>query len=126
MKRYLFLIVLSIVVSTSTALAQKATINKDTVTYGHSKFYPKKEIQILYGSTPSKTFAFLALGSGFGVITYLPASDSKGTVILKKVYSMRGKYYAIGELQNTSGLERKRVTIDIEGAIDNKEIKEDN
>lgn len=108
----------------SIAAAQSATINKfsDTVTYGNYKIYPEKVVQLLYGSNPTKDFAFVFLGTWTHPTNTLEASKSKGTVLITKVYKQQGKFYANGKLQNTRGLEPKKIIIDIEGAIDFKEI----
>ncbi|MEX8546616.1 MAG: hypothetical protein V5804_03360, partial [Mucilaginibacter sp.] len=125
MKKIILLLTL-ITGTTFTALAQTAKLEKDTVFYNNSKIYPKKEVQLLYGSNPNKDFAFIFIGNGWTTgIQPLSANQSKGVVSVTKVYKMQGKCYAMGTLQNTIGLQAKRIIINIEAAIDNKEIRED-
>jgi len=120
------LILCLLIAGLNTASAQTAKINKDTVTYGASKIYPQKVVQLLYGSTGTKDFAYVFVGSGWTTGVHpLNADNAKGTVLITKVYKMQGKCYAIGTLQETQGLQAKRITINIEAAVDNKEIKED-
>lgn len=108
----------------ATSKAQSAKLTGDTLTYNNSKYYAGKVVQIWYGSKPDKNFAFIWKGNILTAAT-LTTADSKHFVIISKFLKSRGKYHAIGQLQDVSGLEAKRITIDIEGAVDNKELKEE-
>ena len=62
MKEYLFLIVASIVVATSTAFGQSATINNDlSATYKGVNYQYGQELMIGYGSGDNKNFAFISV-----------------------------------------------------------------
>lgn len=104
--------------------AQSATLNGDTLTYGTNKYYSGKTIQIWYGSKSNKGFEFITLGNVLNMME-LPIRDSKHYVILTRINKIHGKYFIIGKLQDVGALEPYRISIDIEGAVDNKEIKED-
>jgi hypothetical protein len=110
--------------------AQSVKISNDTVTYGNSKFYPSKQVQILYGSQSNKGFAFVFVGTGFStdennITTPLFRSLSKGVVTIKRTFKLNGKWYAQGLMNDIAQMATNPITIDVEGAIDNKEIKED-
>ena len=108
----------------TTVSAQSAKMTNDTLTYGTAKYYTGKTVQIWYGSKPDKNFAFIWKGNILAP-TLLTTADSKHNVVINKISKSRGKFYLIGTLQDVTGLEPKRITIDVEGAVDNKEIKED-
>ena len=113
-----------IVVITASAFGQKATLINDTVTYKNTKLYPAKEVQLQYGSNPDKEFAFVLWGHGWSSMTLGP-QHSNVTVIVTEIAQHGGKYYAIGKLKDRAGIRINRIIIDVEGAIDYKEIKAD-
>jgi hypothetical protein len=99
---------------------QKAILAGDTIFYNGSKFYQGQEIQLGYGSLPNKNFGFVLIGAGLNSAVHAPANWSKTAIVVNKIYMQYDKCYfkAKGERNNN-------FIVDVEGAIDNKEIKED-
>jgi len=95
--------------------------NKDTVTYLGHKIYINMEIKLLYGSKPDKGFVFAYSNL---VNNQLSAGYSNEVVIIKELKEMDGKCYASGTFKTVTGfLNSKNCLIDIQGAIDWKEIQ---
>ncbi len=119
------LILLTFIASSLTTMAQSGKLENDTITYNKTKLYVGKEIHILYGSNATKDFAFIYIGSILSGQTPMTAGYSKQTIIINKLINSHNKCWIRGKIigLNTIGLS---VFVDVEGAIDNREIKEDN
>ena len=105
------------------AMAQDTPILKnDTIHYQSAKFYPNKVVKLAYGSKADKTFAFIYYGNIAAGQMPAMAQLSKQEVLIDKVYKMAGKHYARGKVINGIAQFGMKIFIDIEGAIDNKEL----
>ena len=85
-------------------------------------------MQLFYGSSPKKEFIFVSIGSVLSGVTPLQSTWSKRVVKIDKVYKQSGKLYARGILLDAPGLRLvggNKIFIEVEGAIDNKEVKID-
>jgi hypothetical protein len=101
--------------------AQRPVSKNDTLTYGGSSFYVGQKVQLWYGSGQNKDFAFV-----FMQLKPLKASYSKNTAIIDDIKlgkNSGGKWVAYAKLENLSWLFEKNIAIDIEGAVDNNELK---
>jgi len=113
---------------TFSAFSQSIKFEKDTISYGNYKVFVGKEVQLFYGSSPKKDFIFVSIGSALTGVTPLESNWSKRMVKIDKVYKTMGKVYARGIIVDAPGLRAlggNKVFIDIEGAIDNNELKGD-
>ena len=108
----------------SIASAQSAKFNSDsTVTYLKSNFKIGQEVQLFYGSGADKDFKFIELVN-FNNFMHQPkmlASYSKQKFIIDYVYLKDGKCTIRGKAPFTDS-EDNFIVVDVEGAIDNKEI----
>ena len=121
------LIIMMVLFTTTSIFAQKPKFDNDTITYSKSKIFVGDTLHLGYGSSNNKDFAFIYIGSGFVGLQALNRSFNKQAVLIDKVYETRGKFYARGIMFETDAnlLGSGKLFIDIEGAIDNKEVKED-
>jgi hypothetical protein len=97
----------------------------DTARYAGQAFYVGATVDLWYGSANDKTFAFVFMGSGMQGWEPLQATFSKHRVMVDKVYKMQGKVFARGILVDAPDIRAlggNKVLLDIEGAIDNKEL----
>ena len=122
MKKLLLILILSTGISTlASAQANSPVLKGDTVTYLGHRLYTNHRITLLYGSKPSRDFAF-AYGSVLN--SQLSASYCNQTVLIKEFKIIDGKYYASGQLEKVTGLlNSKTCLIDIQAAIDWKEMQ---
>ena len=108
--------------------SQTIKFEQDTIWYGEYKVFVGKEVQLFYGSSPKKEFIFVSIGSALSGVTPLQSVWSKRIVKIDKVYKQSGKFYARGILLDAPGLRLvggNKIFIEVEGAIDNKEVKID-
>lgn len=127
MKKIVLLLVF-ICLLTFSAFSQSIKFEKDTISYGNYKVFVGKEVQLFYGSSPKKDFIFVSIGSALAGVTPLESNWSKRIVKIDKVYKTMGKVYARGIILDAPGLRAlggNKVFIDIEGAVDNNELKKD-
>lgn len=105
---------------------QRATLENDTISYLGKKYAAGDTVYLAYGSNPNKSFAFVKQGSGMAGFTALEAKRSKGAVLIDKVVKQQGKCTLRGKYLDVdiAGGGVNKIFIDIEGAIDNKEMKE--
>ena len=104
----------------------KAIVDKDTARYQGRTFAVKDTIQLMYGSGIDKDFVFV-LSPG-AIVT---SAQSKKILIIDKVFTARksgagivkGKTYLLTSDNGKLLFGGQRILIDLEGAIDNKEIK---
>src|SRR5687767_2606671 len=116
-------IIIALVALPLLSSAQRPTMTKDTLYYGINKYYEGKQVQLLYGSGDNKNFAFVYYGTGLSGVNQLGSGFSKNTLSVDKIYKAGGKFYIRGKLSEQGVQLGNKVFIDIEGAIDNKEIK---
>lgn len=112
----------------SIGFSQTIKFEQDTISYGEYKVFAGKDVQLGYGSSPKKEFIFISIGSVLTGVTPLQSTWSKRVVKIDKVYKQSGKFYARGILLDAPGLRLvggNKIFIEVEGAIDNKEIKID-
>lgn len=124
-KRKLMLLMVLVTMTFHLVHAQTGKLVNDTVYYGHTAIYINKKVQLLYGSNTNKNFIFIYNGNNWTGVFPLDANSAKSMVTITKIYMTRGKYFAMGVLDDPAAHQSKRVTINIEAAIDNKELKED-
>lgn len=98
----------------------RATLKQDTIYYQGEKFYVGKTVRIGYGSNNNKSFAFIAQGVGAIGFNPMLASYSKYDAIIDKVYVMRKKAYFRAKMDGAGAA--NNIVVDVEGAIDNKEL----
>lgn len=107
-----------IVLITINSFSQKrATVSNDTLYYGEQKVFVGDTLQIGYGSGSNKVFEFIEVGVGLGSTVKAPSSYSKFSVRVVKIYKQFGKYYF-----KTKDYRGNNLIIDVEGAIDNREL----
>lgn len=112
----------------SIGFSQTIKFEQDTISYGEYKVFAGKDVQLFYGSSPKKEFIFISIGSVLTGVTPLQSTWSKRVVKIDKVYKQSGKFYARGILLDSPGLRLvggNKIFIEVEGAIDNKEVKID-
>jgi hypothetical protein len=103
--------------------AQKATISNDTAYYLNHSYYIGDTIQLAYGSGTDKDFAFVLFGGDMQGYKPLKSEHSKNSLVIDKVYTRKGKVtIRAKDIDYNAGI--NKLFIDLEGAIDNKELKE--
>lgn len=124
MKKVMFSIAAILILSI--AHAQRASINNDTITYLQKSYHVGDTLQLGYGSGNNKIFSFIQMGSALSGTNPLTSNWAKSDVVIDKVYKSRGKCYTRGKIINSGTLNLiggNKVFIDIEGAVDNKELQ---
>lgn len=127
MKRIL---VIYLLLLSGEAAAQKATYSNNAATY-LGKTYNVGDIILLgYGSGNNKDFAFVNFGKAIGNVNVpgmfkkADVNWSKAEVEIAKVYTTNGVIWArCNPLNRDANLLNKQIFINIEGAVDNNEIK---
>ncbi len=98
----------------------------DTIFYSKSKIFVGDTVYLGYGSSENKEFAYVLFGPSSLMVTLKPLESKyhNQPVVINKVYKKQGKYIARGEMYelNTRGF--IKLFIDVEGAIENEELKE--
>lgn len=120
MKKIIMLLILFLSLN---CFSQSAKLIGDTLFYGDHKFAVNDSVHLWYGSGQNKAFAFVFIGSGLTGVTPAPAGWSKSYMKIDKVYKTGGKYFVRGKILDNGPMLGNKLFIDIEGAIDNKEIK---
>jgi hypothetical protein len=108
---------------TYSCFAQHASIENDTISYNAHKYHVGDTVHLAYGSAGNKSFEFVQTGSMVLGLRALDKRFSKVDVVVDKVFKQRGKYYLRGK-QIEGHAPGFSIFIDVEGAIDNKEMKE--
>jgi hypothetical protein len=116
------LLTLTAVFFYSFVFAQRPTIDKEVITYKEKTYKVGDTLHLGYGSANDKTFAFIHMGSGLGGFSPLGANWAKSDIVIDKVYKMQNKFMVRGKILEASTFGAK-VIINIEGAIDNGELK---
>lgn len=112
---------LTILFNSENSFAQdKSLLKGDTIFYDGSKFYKGQVLTLGYGSAADKSFAFVWTGSGFAVGGNAPAGYGKSEIEIVKFQKGGGKNFLKAKLIGISG---SALTIDLEGALDNGELK---
>jgi hypothetical protein len=99
---------------------QRAVLAGDTIFYNGSKFYPGQAIQLAYGSLPNKNFGFVLIGAGLASAVHASATWSKTGIVVNRIYMQYDKCYF-----RAKGERNSNFIVEVQGAVDNKEIKED-
>ncbi len=127
MKTKLFFLLICISLN---VYSQKASLNESSVTYLGKTFKVGDIIQLGYGSRNDKDFAFVSFGKAVGNINLPGLSKradvnwSKAEVEIVKLYTANGVIWAkCDPLNRDANFLNKQIFINIEGAVDNKEIK---
>lgn len=112
--------------SVFTSFAQHPTFVNDTAKYNGKSYVVGDTITLGYGSKPDKSFAFISMGSLMTGASFLGSNCSKEEAIINRInqsgnkVAFRAKF--INYPKNPFG--GNSLFIDIEGAIDNKELLE--
>ncbi len=115
------LTIICLMITFSAISQEPAKIENDTLYYAGQKYWEGKEIRMGYGSAQNKDFAFINFSSGLSA-SPAGAGWSKSVIKIDKLYKQQGKCYIRGKIK---GLAMNKAIVDIEGAIDNKELLTD-
>jgi hypothetical protein len=118
LRRHLIIPVIIVFAGFGVQAQDRAVVKGDTIYYAGIKFYKGKVITLGYGSKADKGFAFIWQGSGFAVGPNAPASYSKTEAEVNKFQKGAGKNYIKAKVVGMGSA----ITIDLEGAVDNKEV----
>ena len=82
-------------------------------------------INLGYGSQANKNFAFIQIGSMMTGVTDLDKGWSKAEAIIDKIYKKGKTVFFRAKLidKTVNAIGGNKLFIDLEGAIDNKELK---
>lgn len=127
MKKYFLAFILF---SFTGVVAQKAALNETSVTYLGKTYTVGDIIQLGYGSGNNKDFVFVNFGKSVGNLN-LPGlfkkadvNWSKAEVEIVKIYSANGVIWVkCNPLNRDVNVLNKQIFINLEGAVDNNEIK---
>jgi hypothetical protein len=112
------------------ASAQEDVLFPDTtsVRYLHSRYKAGDTVQLFYGSGSNKNFEFVSIDNFSTLKSGKAYSDcSKHRFVIDKVRTEAGKSYISGKADWLSDKDNyMKVVVDLEGAVDNKEIIEPN
>ena len=111
-------------ICSSSCLAQRASIDNDTASYNGKRYIVGDTINLAYGSDQGKKFAFVQMGGALLGLKRFQSTYSKGQVKVDKVYKQLGKCYLRGKMIDQPMPPGYKIFIDLEGAVDNKEMKE--
>jgi hypothetical protein len=124
MKKLILLLILIAGINTLASAQTAAPVfnaDKDAVTYLGHKIYINMQVKLLYGAKPDKGFVFAYSNL---INNQLSAGYANEVVVIKELKEMNGKCYASGTFKTVTGLlNSKTCLIDIQGAIDWKEIQ---
>ena len=129
-KIILILLALVALAFSNSAVAQSAKISKDStiITYQKSTYKIGDTVQFWYGSGANKNFEFVT-AMNFSTLKNAKASSdfSKHKFVINREYVDGGKCFIGGKANWISDDNNYiKVSIDLEGAVDNKEIVEPN
>jgi len=115
--------ILVLLLITFSLKAQRATFQNDTVKYNERIFAVNDTISLGYGSKADKNFAFIRIGSGISA-TELDKNWAKNDAIIERIYLQGRTIYIRAKLldKTVNLLGGNKLFINIEAAIDNKEI----
>lgn len=121
MKHFLIVVLLSFLFC-ATKAQDKPVLENDTLSYAGKKYWINQEVKIGYGSGSNKDFVFVFIGSGLAGVTPLEANWAKSSFKIDKVYKQRGKYFVRGKAVDAGPLLGSKIFVDLELAIDSKEL----
>ncbi|MBC7588865.1 MAG: hypothetical protein H7178_10970 [Chitinophagaceae bacterium] len=123
MKKMILILIMAVMAIS--ANAQHAKVDNDTAKYENRTYALSDTITLGYGSKPDKSFGFISIGSAFTGVTDLDKGWSKFEAVIDKVYTKGKKVYLRAKLvdKTVNALGGNKLFIDLEGAIDNKELK---
>ena len=102
--------------------AQHASLEKDTITYNGKKYCIGDTLHLGYGSSGNKNFAFIQMGGALLGLRPLDKRFSKTDVVINKAFNRGGKVFLRGKQAEGSMPPGASVFIEVEGAVDNKEV----
>jgi hypothetical protein len=104
--------------------AQRATFSNDTLKYKDRHFTVGDTVNVAYGSGQDGRFVFLSMGSGIGGTSALESQFSKSQLKIDKIYKNSSGIFVRSKVLNSNVgvLGGNKVFIQIEGALDKKEI----
>ena len=110
---------------TSTAYGQKATLSKDAATYQDISYKVGDTVHLGYGSNSNKNFAFIQIGSVMTGVADLDKAWAKADAVINKIYKTQGTIFLRAKLidKTVNAMGGNRLFINLEGAIDNKELR---
>ncbi len=115
----------ALIFCSSTIIAQRsATYENGKAIYNGKTYAVGDTIQLGYGSNPNKSFSFVHIGSAIQGMSALNSAWSKYPATIEKVIK-NGKTIGLKAKlvnKNVNALGGNKLWIDLEGAIDNKEI----
>jgi hypothetical protein len=130
MKKHLVFFLLFICVN---AVAQKAAFNENSVTYSGLIYRVGSIVHLGYGSANNKDFAFVNYGKSVGGLNlpglyhHADVNWSKADVEIEKIEKKSGVVWLrckpIDKGTSVGSILGSRIYINLEGAVDNKEIK---
>lgn len=119
MKYIIFLLILP-----CTTYAQKVKLIGDTLFYKERRWIAGDTVNVAYGSGTDGKFVFLSMGSGVGGTEPLESQFSNSQIKIDKIYKNSSGVFVRGKVleSNVNALGGNKVFIQIEGAVDKKEI----
>ena len=121
----IFTIALLALSAFSVKAQKRASLINDTARYNGISYTTGDTLRLEYGSQPDKSFAFISFASSSTGSTDLDKSRAKSKAVIEKIYVQRKTVYINAKLidkEITAGSNSK-LLIDLEAAVDNKEIK---
>lgn len=124
MLRFIFTLIIFPFFSLLSFGQNKAFIKKDTAFYAGRTFAAGDTIMLAYGSGPAKEFIFVGIGSQLLGWEQLTSDMAKTQVLIEKVLERNKKVAVRGKVigKRSGTMSGKTVNIDLEAAVDNKEI----
>lgn len=123
MTRYVLLLIICLATAIHCHSQSRAELKSDTAYYQGQKIFNGKKLNLSYGSGQNKDFVFvqfLTIGGGFN---HVAAKWSKYELVVTDLLNQKGKILIKGKFTEKGlGLMGQKLIIDVEGAIDNKEI----
>ena len=116
---YRLMLVFALIGSMTANGQKRATVVEDTAFYMGSRYAVGDTVALMYGSNPNKSFAFISIGGAMTGVTDLESGWAKSDIVINKVYQNGKTVYLRGKLKGTGP---NKVFINLEGAIDNKEL----
>lgn len=124
MKKYI-LILITVIVSCHSYSQSPAAIVKDTAIYLGHRFALNDTITVGYGSKADKGFAFCKMGSDLAGYNDLMKEFSRYDAVIDKIKKVGRIVYIRAKFteKNLNILGGNKLLVDLEGAIDNKELR---
>lgn len=99
--------------------------SKDTIKYQGRTYAVGDTITLGYGSKSNKDFAFITIGGLLTGVEDLGRHWAKNEAVIEKVYKNNKQTYMKAKLvdKTINAIGGNKLYVDLEGAVDNKEIK---